>query len=67
MPKSVPVEIWILAMGGIGIVLGLATYGYLIIARCWVSKVVKAVATPAASAAELSTANTVVLASRFGE
>lgn len=65
MPKNVPVETWILALGGAGIVLGLATYGYLIM-RVLGVKVVK-LSNARGFCAELSTAITVVLASRFGE
>ncbi len=65
VPKSVPVEIWILALGGAGIVLGLATYGYLIM-RVLGVKVVK-LSNTRGFCAELSTAITVILASRFGE
>ena len=65
MPKSVPVENWILAVGGAGIVLGLATYGYLIM-RVLGVKVVK-MSNARGFCAELSTAITVVLASRFGK
>ena len=65
MPKSVPVETWILALGGAGIVLGLATYGYLIM-RVLGVKVVK-LSNTRGFCAELSTAITVILASRFGE
>ena len=65
MPKSVPVETWILALGGVGIVVGLATYGYLIM-RVLGVKVVK-LSNARGFCAELSTAITVVLASRFGK
>lgn len=65
VPKSVPVENWILAVGGAGIVLGLATYGYLIM-RVLGVKVVK-MSNARGFCAELSTAITVVLASRFGK
>ncbi|BDA40405.1 phosphate-repressible phosphate permease pho-4 [Coccomyxa sp. Obi] len=64
VPSSVPVEEWILVVGGAGIVLGLATYGYKIMRVLGVKSV--KLSNSRGFCAELSTAMTVVLASRFG-
>jgi sodium-dependent phosphate transporter len=58
------VPMWILAMGGIGIVLGLATYGYKVLAVLAVRSV--KLTNSRGFVVELATAMTVVLASRFG-
>eukprot|EP00897_Mesotaenium_endlicherianum_P005233 jgi/Mesen1/4738/ME000241S03774 len=64
VPSKAPVPQWIYAMGGVGIVLGLATYGY---------KIMKVLGVKAAKltntrgfCAELSTATVVLVASRYG-
>jgi sodium-dependent phosphate transporter len=58
------VETWILAMGGAGIVAGLATYGYKIMAVLAVKSV--KLTNSRGFVVEMATAMTVVLASRFG-
>eukprot|EP00897_Mesotaenium_endlicherianum_P008176 jgi/Mesen1/7387/ME000382S06583 len=64
VPSKAPVPQWIYAMGGGGIVLGLATYGY---------KIMKVLGVKAAKltntrgfCAEISTATVVIVASRYG-
>lgn len=64
VPTSVPVEEWILVVGGAGIVLGLATYGYKIMRVLGVKSI--KLSNSRGFCVELSTAMTVVLASRLG-
>lgn len=58
------VPAWVLFLGGIGIVIGLATYGYKVIAT--VGKEITKLTPSRGFAAELATASTVVTASAFG-
>ncbi len=58
------VPVWLLAMGGAGIVLGLATYGYKVLAVLAVRSV--KLTNSRGFVVELATAMTVVLASRLG-
>jgi phosphate/sulfate permease len=64
VPSKTDVETWILALGGAGIVLGLATFGYKIM-RVLGVKAVK-VTNARGFCMELATASTVILASRYG-
>jgi PiT family inorganic phosphate transporter len=59
-----PVEPWMLGVGGIGIVIGLATWGYRVMET--VGKKITELTPSRGFAAELSAATTIVLASRLG-
>ena len=61
---KVPVEPWMLAIGGIGIVIGLATWGYRVMET--VGKRITELTPSRGFAAELAAATTIVLASRLG-
>ena len=63
-PPRPPVPEWILVIGGLGIVAGLSTYGYKIM-RVLGVKALK-VTNARGFCLELSTAITVVIASRYG-
>jgi PiT family inorganic phosphate transporter len=58
------VPIWLLVLGGIGIVIGLATYGYKVIET--VGKKITALTPSRGFAANLGAAATIVVASRLG-
>jgi PiT family inorganic phosphate transporter len=58
------VEPWMLAVGGFGIVIGLATWGYRVMET--VGKKITELTPSRGFAAELAAATTIVLASRFG-
>jgi sodium-dependent phosphate transporter len=62
--KNSPVDTWILVLGGAGIVLGLATFGYKILRVLGVEAV--KLTNARGFCAELGTAITVVIASRYG-
>ncbi|KAK9815735.1 hypothetical protein WJX72_008727 [[Myrmecia] bisecta] len=64
VPSKTNVEYWILAMGGAGIVVGLATYGYKIMRVLGVKSV--KITNSRGFCLELATAMTVILASRYG-
>ena len=59
-----PVEPWMLGVGGIGIVIGLATWGYRVMET--VGKKIMELTPSRGFAAELGAATTIVLASRLG-
>jgi PiT family inorganic phosphate transporter len=59
-----PVELWMLAVGGLGIVLGLATWGYRVMET--VGRRITELTPSRGFAAELAAATTIVLASRLG-
>ena len=59
-----PVSIWILLLGGVGIVVGLATYGVRVIAT--VGKKITHLTPSRGFAAELAAASTIVIASGTG-
>ena len=59
-----PVEPWMLAIGGIGIVIGLATWGYRVMET--VGKRITELTPSRGFAAQLAAATTIVLASRLG-
>jgi PiT family inorganic phosphate transporter len=59
-----PVATWMLAIGGLGIVIGLATYGYRVMAT--IGKQITELTPSRGFAAELAAATTIVIASRAG-
>jgi PiT family inorganic phosphate transporter len=59
-----PVQPWMLAIGGLGIVVGLATWGYRVMET--VGKKITELTPTRGFAAELAAATTIVLASRLG-
>jgi len=59
-----PVALWMLGLGGVGIVVGLATYGYRVMAT--IGKQITELTPSRGFAAELAAATTIVLASRLG-
>ena len=62
--KSSAVEPWMLALGGFGIVVGLATWGYRVMET--IGKKITELTPSRGFAAELAAATTIVLASRMG-
>lgn len=64
LPPEVPVPGWILVLGGIGIVIGLATWGYRVIAT--VGKQITELTPTRGFSAEFGAATTVLVASRLG-
>ena len=62
--SKAPVEPWMLAIGGIGIVIGLATWGYRVMET--IGKKITELTPSRGFAAELAAATTIVLASRLG-
>ncbi|MAE93855.1 MAG: phosphate permease [Deltaproteobacteria bacterium] len=62
--RKAPVQPWMLAVGGLGIVLGLATWGYRVMET--VGKKITELTPSRGFAAELAAATTIVLASRLG-
>jgi len=62
--SKAPVEPWMLAIGGIGIVVGLGTWGYRVMET--VGKRITELTPSRGFAAQLSAATTIVLASRMG-
>jgi PiT family inorganic phosphate transporter len=62
--QKAPVELWMLVVGGIGIVFGLATWGYRVMET--VGKKITELTPSRGFSAELAAALTIVLASRFG-
>ena len=64
LASKAPVEPWMLMVGGIGIVLGLATLGYRVIET--IGKRITELTPSRAFSAELAAATTIVLASRLG-
>ena len=62
--SKAPVEFWMLAVGGVGIVFGLATWGYRVMET--VGKKITELTPSRGFAAELAAATTIVLASRLG-
>jgi len=61
---EVPVHYWILILGGIGIVIGLATYGYRVMGT--IGKKITQMTPSRGFCAEFGTASTVLVCSRFG-
>ena len=64
LPAQVPVPMWILVLGGVGIVVGLATWGYKVIAT--VGGSITELTPTRGFSAEFGAATTVLLASRLG-
>ena len=64
LPAQVPVPTWILAMGAAGIVVGLATWGYKVIAT--IGKKITELTPTRGFSAEFGAATTVLIASRLG-
>jgi PiT family inorganic phosphate transporter len=62
--SKAPVEPWMLAIGGIGIVVGLATWGYRVMET--IGKKITELTPSRGFAAELAAATTIVVASRMG-
>lgn len=62
--SKAPVQPWMLAIGGVGIVIGLATWGYRVMET--VGKKITELTPSRGFAAELAAATTIVLASRLG-
>ncbi len=64
LTQKAPVEIWMLVIGGIGIVFGLATWGYRVMET--VGRKITELTPSRGFSAELAAALTIVLASRLG-
>ncbi len=64
LAASAPVPIWILVMGGVGIVIGLATYGYKVIGT--IGHQITSMTPTRGFSAEFGAATTVLAASRLG-
>ncbi len=64
LAMKVPVPIWILALGGVGIVIGLASWGYRVIET--VGKKITAISPSRGFSAEFATATTVLVCSKMG-
>ena len=62
--RKAPLAPWMLAIGGVGIVIGLATWGYRVMET--VGRKITELTPSRGFAAELATATTIVLASRMG-
>jgi inorganic phosphate transporter, PiT family len=62
--KSAVVPDWLLAIGGVGIVVGLATYGYKVVES--IGKKITEITPTRGFAAEFATASTVLVCSRMG-
>ena len=64
LAMKVPVPMWILALGGVGIVVGLGTWGYRVIET--VGKKITAISPSRGFSAEFATATTVLVCSKMG-
>lgn len=64
VPTEIPVPRYLLAIGGVGIVIGLATWGYKVIAT--IGKHITEITPTRGFAAEFGAASTVLVASRLG-
>ena len=64
VPESIPVPPWLLALGGAGIVIGLATYGYKVIRT--IGKNITEVTPTRGFSAEFGTATSVLVFSKLG-
>ncbi len=64
LSSKAPVQPWMLAVGGLGIVLGLATWGYKVMET--VGKKITELTPSRGFAAEMAAATTIVIASRMG-
>jgi PiT family inorganic phosphate transporter len=61
---KVPIPLWVLALGGVGIVLGLSTYGYRVMAT--IGKKITAITPSRGFSAEFGCATTVLICSKLG-
>jgi PiT family inorganic phosphate transporter len=64
LPHQVPVPLWVLALGGFGIVVGLATWGYKVIET--IGKQITEMTPSRGFSAEFGAATTVLVASKMG-
>lgn len=64
LSMKVPVPIWLLALGGLGIVIGLSTWGYRVIET--IGKKITAITPSRGFSAEFATAATVLVCSKMG-
>jgi PiT family inorganic phosphate transporter len=64
LAMKVPVPVWILALGGLGIVLGLGTWGYRVIET--IGKKITSITPSRGFSAEFATATTVLVCSKMG-
>ena len=64
LAMKVPVPLWILALGGVGIVVGLATWGYRVIET--IGKKITHITPSRGFSAEFATATTVLVCSKMG-
>jgi PiT family inorganic phosphate transporter len=64
LAMKVPVPMWVLALGGIGIVVGLGTWGYRVIDT--IGKKITSITPSRGFSAEFATATTVLLCSKLG-
>jgi PiT family inorganic phosphate transporter len=64
LAMKVPVPIWVLALGGLGIVIGLGTWGYRVIET--VGKKITSITPSRGFSAEFATATTVLVCSKLG-
>ena len=64
LAMKVPVPIWVLALGGAGIVVGLATWGYRVIET--IGKKITSITPSRGFSAEFATATTVLVCSKLG-
>ncbi len=64
LAMNVPVPMWILALGGVGIVVGLATWGYRVIET--IGKKITHITPSRGFSAEFATATTVLVCSKMG-
>lgn len=64
LAMKVPVPLWILALGGLGIVVGLATWGYRVIET--IGKKITSLTPSRGFSAEFATATTVLVCSKMG-
>ncbi len=64
LAMNVPVPLWILALGGVGIVVGLATWGYRVIET--IGKKITHITPSRGFSAEFATATTVLVCSKMG-
>ncbi len=64
LAMNVPVPLWILALGGVGIVVGLATWGYRVIET--IGKKITYITPSRGFSAEFATATTVLVCSKMG-
>lgn len=64
LPHEVPVPFWVLALGGLGIVIGLATWGYKVIET--IGRQITEMTPSRGFSAEFGAATTVLIASKLG-